>query len=239
MGRHAAAAVAGAPDMTLAVLYAPGHAGEAVGGQAVTDDPASMTGCDVIVELTTPAVVMDNLSRWRATGAHLVVGTSGFDSERLAHVEALWAASPGNCLVVPNFSIGAVLMMRLAEMAAPHFAGAEIVEMHHEAKVDAPSGTAVATAARLAEAAAALRSPRRPYASEARGALVDGIPVHSVRLPGIMARQEVVFGGHGETLAIRHDALDRSSYMPGLLAAVRAVADLPGVTVGLDAVLFD
>jgi 4-hydroxy-tetrahydrodipicolinate reductase len=166
----------------------------------------------VVVEVTRPDVVMGNLARWKSNGSHAVVGTSGFDVARLEQLRELWGSGPPNCLVVPNFSIGAVLMMRFASQAAAHFDAAEIVEMHHASKVDAPSGTSLAT-------------------SDAMG---GGIPIHSVRLPGLVAHQEVIFGSDGQTLTIRHDTTDRRSFMPGVLLAVNAVNGLPGVTVGLD-----
>jgi 4-hydroxy-tetrahydrodipicolinate reductase len=168
-----------------------------------------------------------------------VVGTSGFDEARLAHVEQAWGNGPPNCLIVPNFSIGAVVMMRLAEIAAPHFAAAEIIELHHDRKADAPSGTALATARRVA----AQKEQHRDVESVemvpgARGADVDTVPVHSVRLPGYVAHQEVVFGGMGETLSIRHDTTDRQAFMPGVVLAVRSVAGLEmPVTVGLEPLL--
>jgi 4-hydroxy-tetrahydrodipicolinate reductase len=194
---------------------------------------------DIVVEFTVPDAVMGNLERWRAMGVHAVVGTSGFDAARLDRLAELWGDGPPNCLVVPNFSIGAVLMMRFAELAAPHFAAAEIVELHHDRKADAPSGTAAATAARVAAA-----GPGQHRAVESvetvpgtRGGVVDAVRVHSVRLPGLLAHQEVLFGTEGELLTIRHDSTDRSSFLPGVLAGIRAVGDLPGVTVGLDRVL--
>lgn len=212
MGRLAAEAIRAAEDLDLAGLYAPGHAGETVAGSGCSDDPAALAGVDVVVELTRPDVVMDNLDAWRRNGAHAVVGTSGFDADRLDVLRRNWGSGPPNCLIVPNFSVGAVLMMRFAAAAAEHFEGAEIVEMHHAAKVDAPSGTAVAT----------------------RDAMGGDVPIHSVRLPGLVAHQSVILGSDGQTLTIRHDTTDRRSFMPGVLTAVRAVADLPGVTVGLE-----
>jgi 4-hydroxy-tetrahydrodipicolinate reductase len=215
MGRLIVAAVSGEADLQLVGLYAPGHAGEIIHGVVCSEDPAAVADTDVVVEVTRPDVVLENLDRWRAQGTHVVVGTSGFDAGRLQALRDNWGAGPPNCLVVPNFSIGAVLMMRFAAQAAPYFQGAEIVELHHAAKVDAPSGTAVATA-------------------EAMG---GDVPIHSVRLPGLVAHQEVILGSQGQTLTIRHDTTDRSSFMPGVLVSIRAVSDLPGVTVGLDQLL--
>jgi 4-hydroxy-tetrahydrodipicolinate reductase len=169
------------------------------------------------------------------------VGTSGFDESRLGALRADWGSGPPNCLVVPNFSIGAVLMMRFAAAAAPHFAAAEIVELHHDRKADAPSGTALATAAGMA--AAGGRQERAVESGEAlagaRGAAAGGgMRIHAVRLPGLLAHQEVLLGSPGETLTIRHDTTDRAAFLPGVLLAVRGVAALPdAVTVGLEALL--
>jgi 4-hydroxy-tetrahydrodipicolinate reductase len=234
MGRLVAETVVAASDLELHALYDP-FGGTAVGGLDVATDPDVVGGCDVVVEFTRPDVVMGNLARWRATGASAVVGTSGFDGVRLAELDALWPDGPPNVLVVPNFSIGAVVMMRLSELAAPHFAAAEVIELHHDRKADAPSGTALATA----EAVAACMTQQRHTDSNeliagARGAAVASIPVHAVRLPGLVAHQAVMFGGEGETLTIRHDTTDRRSFMPGVLLGIRSVAQLGApITVGL------
>jgi 4-hydroxy-tetrahydrodipicolinate reductase len=173
-----------------------------------------------------------------------VVGTSGFGDTKLAEVRSWLAARPvGRVLVVPNFSVGAVLMMRFAELAAPFFESAEVIELHHAGKVDAPSGTAGRTAAMISSARHAAGTGPMPDATVtaadgARGTEVDGVHVHSVRLAGLVAHQEVLFGGHSEVLTIRHDSLDRASFMPGVLAAVRGMAQLPpGLTVGLEGLL--
>jgi 4-hydroxy-tetrahydrodipicolinate reductase len=239
MGRLVAAAVAAADDLELAGLYDPGAPGTAVAGSAVSGDPATLGACDVVVEFTRPDVVMANLATWRGHGCHAVVGTSGFDAERIGALEELWGAGPPNCLVVPNFSIGAVVMMRLAETAAPRFSAAEVIELHHDRKADAPSGTALETARRIGAAAA---QHREVASSElvpgARGAEVEGVTVHSVRLPGFVAHQEVIFGGPGETLSIRHDTTDRQAFVPGVLLGIRSVAELDDrVTVGLEPLL--
>jgi 4-hydroxy-tetrahydrodipicolinate reductase len=183
---------------------------------------------------------MEHLARWREYGANVVVGTSGFDSERLAALEQLWANGPGNCLVVPNFPIGAVLMMRMAELAAPHFPVAEVIEMHHDHKADAPSGTAMATARRIVRAGSpqtrAVESSE--IAQGALGANIEGVSVHSVRLPGLLAHQTVLFGTEGETLSIKHDTTDRAAFMPGVLLAVRSVsAQRDPLAVGLESLL--
>ena len=204
-------------------------------------DPLELVDdCDVVVDFTSPQVVMETLRHCIPSGVHVVVGTSGFDESRLAEVADLLAEHPQvGVLVAPNFSIGAVLMMRFASVAAPFFESVEIVELHHPNKVDAPSGTAVRTAQLVAEARDGLRSPDATTTAleGARGATVNGVPVHSVRLRGLIAHQEVLLGGVGETLTIRHDSLDRASFMPGVLLGVRQVGDHPGLTVGLDSFL--
>jgi 4-hydroxy-tetrahydrodipicolinate reductase len=203
-----------------------------------------LTSADVVVDFTHPGAVMDNL-RWCVDhGLDTVAGTSGFGDDRLGEVREWLARQPSpRVLVVPNFSVGAVLMMRFAEIAAPFFESAEVIEMHHAGKADAPSGTAGATATRMAAARATAGLGPVPDATVtaaegARGTLVDGLHVHSVRLAGLVAHQEVLFGGHGEVLTIRHDSLDRASFMPGVLRAVRGIAGLPaGLSVGLDGLL--
>ncbi len=209
------------------------------------DDPLDrLTGADVVVDFTHPGAVMDNL-RWCVDrGLNAAVGTSGFGDERLAEVRSLVDKAVGvRVLIVPNFSIGAVLMMRFAAQAARFFESAEIIELHHTAKVDAPSGTALRTAGLIGEARAKAGLPAPPDATRqeltgARGATVDDVHVHSVRLAGLLAHQEVLFGGHGETLTIRHDSLDRASFMPGVLLAIRGLASLPpGLTVGIESLL--
>lgn len=239
MGSLVAETIAASADLELGPLYDPHHAGAVVAGSVISDDAAALADSDVVVEFTQPDVVMENLSTWKSLGLHAVVGTSGFDATRVADLVEQWGSAPPNCLVVPNFSIGAVVMMRLAEIAAPHFAAAEVIELHHDRKVDAPSGTAIATAERIAGAADQSRAVHsQELIPGARGADVSGVPVHAVRLPGLVAHQQVLFGGTGEMLTIRHDTTDRSAFMPGVLAAVRAVGslDVP-VTVGLETVL--
>ena len=239
MGRLVAETVADTDGLDLAACFDPGAPGDTVAGLLVSDDPGAVADADVVVEFTRPDVVMGNLTEWRQRGLHAVVGTSGFDDSRLAEVRALWGSGPPNCIIVPNFSIGAVMMMRLSELAAPHFQAAEVIELHHDKKADAPSGTSLNTAARIA----AVQQQRRAVESReltpgARGANVDDVRVHSVRLPGYVAHQEVIFGGVGETLTIRHDTTDRHSFMPGVVLAIRQVAILDEpVVVGLDALL--
>ena len=204
----------------------------------------ALTGCDVVVDFTHPGVVLDNLHWCAEHDLDVVVGTSGFGEDRLAEVRSWTDGKPDvRVLIAPNFSIGAILMMRFAAQAARFFDSAEIIELHHANKIDAPSGTALRTAALIGEArsAAGLGAPPDATKEElagARGATVDDIHVHSVRLAGLVAHQEVLFGGHGETLTIRHDSLDRASFMPGVLVAVRGVASLPpGLTVGIEPLL--
>jgi len=214
--------------------------------QVDLDDDLSIVadaGAEVALDFTQPDVALDHVRWCIEYGIHAVVGTSGFDDARIAEVRDLLGEQPGvGVLIVPNFSVGAVLMMRFAETAAPYFESVEVVEMHHPDKVDAPSGTATRTAEAVAAARRDAGSAPLPDATTtdpdgARGALVDGVPVHSIRARGFVASQEVVLGGQGETLSIRHDSHDRVSFMPGVLAALRVVADRPGLTVGLDEVL--
>ncbi|WP_202879298.1 4-hydroxy-tetrahydrodipicolinate reductase [Nocardioides cynanchi] len=200
----------------------------------------ALSAADVVVDFTHPDVVMDNLRWCIAAGLHCVVGTTGFDDERLAALRALLADAPGvGVLVAPNFSIGAILMMRFAAAAAPFYESVEIIELHHPDKADAPSGTARRTAGLVASARREAGLGAMPDATStgvaaARGADVDGVRVHSVRARGLVAHQEVLLGGPGETLTIRHDSLDRASFTPGVLTGVRAVAEHPGLTVGLE-----
>jgi 4-hydroxy-tetrahydrodipicolinate reductase len=232
MGREVVRAVAAAPDFEVGAEVDQG------------DKLAALTGCDVVVDFTHPGVVMENL-RWCVDhGLDVAVGTSGFGEDRLDQVQG-WLAQHQHVrvLIVPNFSVGAVLMMHFAAQAARFFASAEVIELHHATKVDAPSGTALRTASRISAArtAAGLGAPPDATVSAlpgARGATVDDVHVHSVRVAGLLAHQEVLFGGHGETLTIRHDSLDRAGFMPGVLLAVRQLGSLPeGLTVGLETLL--
>jgi 4-hydroxy-tetrahydrodipicolinate reductase len=196
---------------------------------------------EVVIDFTHPDVVMDNLKYLIDNGIHAVVGTTGFTDDRLSQVKAWLEKSRTTAvLIAPNFAIGAVLSMHFAKQAARFFESAEVIELHHPQKADAPSGTAARTARLIAEARKGL--PPNPDATSsglegARGADVDGIPVHSVRLAGLVAHQEVLFGTQGETLTIRHDSLDRTSFVPGVLLAVRTVREHPGLTVGLEPLL--
>ena len=231
MGSEVVRAVDGADDMELVAALDAG------------DAPDALASARVAVDFTHPDAVMDNL-RWCVDhGVHAVVGTTGFDESRLATVRGWLAEAPGvNVLVAPNFGIGAVLMMRFATQAARFFDSVEIVELHHPNKADAPSGTARRTAELIASARREIGAGASPDATTsaldgARGADVDGVQVHAVRLAGLVAHQEVLLGGSGETLTIRHDSLDRASFMPGVLLGVRGVPGRPGLTVGLEPLL--
>jgi 4-hydroxy-tetrahydrodipicolinate reductase len=224
-------AVQAAEDLTLS--------GEVDAGDSLSLLTDNQT--EVVIDFTHPDVVMDNLKFLIDNGIHAVVGTTGFTDQRLQQVRAWLTAKPDvSVLIAPNFAIGAVLSMHFAKQAAPFYESVEVIELHHPHKADAPSGTAARTAALIAEARKEL--PPNPDATTtglpgARGADVDGIPVHSVRLAGLVAHQEVLFGTAGETLTIRHDSMDRTSFVPGVLLAVRRVAEHPGLTVGIEALL--
>ncbi|MDA1359402.1 4-hydroxy-tetrahydrodipicolinate reductase [Glycomyces luteolus] len=231
MGKAVCEAVDAAEDMELA---------------ATVDRDESLdalVGVDVVVDFTLPDVVMGNLEWCVDHGIHTVIGVSGFDAKRLESAREILAADPEvGSVIAPNFGIGAVLMMQFAAKAAKHFDSAEIIESHHPRKVDAPSGTAVHTARVIAAARAEAELPDMPDATEtdpqgARGAEVDGVRIHAIRSAGYVASQEVRFGGPGERFAISHDSLDRASFMPGVLLAVREVLKRPGLTVGLDDLL--
>ena len=232
MGREVVRTITEAPDLELGAEVDEGDALDA------------LAGCDVVVDFTHPGVVMDNL-RWCVRhDLDVVVGTSGFGEDRLDEVRGWLAEHPEvRVLVVPNFSVGAVLMMHFAAEAARFFPSAEVIELHHATKADAPSGTALRTAAMIgaARAKAGLGAPPDATVSAlpgARGAVVDDVRVHSVRVAGLVAHHEILFGGNGETLTIRHDSMDRASFMPGVLLAVRGLATLPpGLTVGLEHLL--
>ncbi|WP_375485664.1 4-hydroxy-tetrahydrodipicolinate reductase [uncultured Mycobacterium sp.] len=224
-------AVQAADDLTLSA--------EVDAGDPLTLFTDSHT--EVVIDFTHPDVVMDNLKFLLHNGIHAVVGTTGFTEERLQQVRSWLAAKPGTAaLIAPNFAIGAVLCMHFAREAARFYDSVEVIELHHPHKADAPSGTATRTAQLIAEARKGL--PPNPDATStslpgARGAEVDGIPVHSVRLAGLVAHQEVLLGMAGETLTIRHDSLDRTSFVPGVLLAVRHIKERPGLTVGIEPLL--
>ena len=200
-------------------------------------------GAQVLVDFTTPDVVMENLQWAIDQGINMVVGTTGFTEPKFEQVRGWLAGKPGvGVLIAPNFGIGAVLMMQFAERAARYFESVEIVERHHPRKLDAPSGTAAHTARLIAAARGSAGMGSMPDATKeempgARGTDIDGVRVHAVRAAGLVAHQEVMFGTDGETLTIRHDSIDRASFMPGVLLAVRAILTRPGLTIGLDALL--
>ena len=230
MGSEVVKAVTESPDCELVASLDQGDSLDAL----VT------AGAQVVVDFTTPDVVMGNLEFLISHNIHSVVGTTGFSDDRIAQLNNWLASHPqSGVLIAPNFAIGAVLMMEFAEKAAQFFESAEIIELHHPNKVDAPSGTGARTAALISDARKRAGLPAMPDATTtaldgARGALVGDVPVHSVRLRGLIAHQEVLFGGLGETLTIRHDSLDRAGFMPGVLLGVRKVSSHPGLTVGLE-----
>ncbi len=235
IGSEAVRAVEAADDMELVAAVGRGDPLEAL----------TAARAEVAVELTHPDAVLENLRFCVANGIHGVVGTTGWTPERLSILEGWLADSPGTgVLIAPNFSIGAVLTMRFAQQAARYFDSAEVIELHHRGKADAPSGTAARTAQLIAAARdragmAPQQDPTTHSLAGARGADVDGVPVHSVRLHGLLAHQEVLFGDTGETLTIRHDSMHHSCFMPGILLAARQVGARPGVTMGLEHLLFD
>jgi len=234
MGSEAVRAVEAAAGLSL------------VGAYGSADELGDLGGAEVAVELTVPDASPANVARCIQRGVHVVVGTTGWDDSRLETLRMQLAEAPPassgagvGVLIAPNFAIGALLMMSFAAKAAPFFESVEVIELHHPAKVDAPSGTAARTAAMMGRARAEAGCDPVPDATThdpdgARGARLAGIPVHSVRLRGLTAHQEVLLGNAGELLTLRHDSFDRSSFMPGVIAAVRAVADHPGLTVGLE-----
>ena len=239
MGRLTISAVDESGDLTVGALYAPGRGGQDILGHPASNDPAALSACDIVVEFTNPAAADENIPKWRHTGANVLIGTSGYTTDRIEGLKSLWAGVESSCLVVPNFAIGAVLMMRFAELAAPHFESAEIIEMHHHNKPDAPSGTALHTAARMAASRGQGGHARGvEIAPGALGAEVGGIPVHSLRTHGALAHQEVVLGTTGQYLTLRHDTTNYECFSPGIMLALRSMASLrPGVTVGLEALL--
>ena len=245
MGREVCRAVAADPDLILVAAVsrsAPGRTlAEAMGldgaegGVVLADrlDALVDAAADVLVDFTSPAFAAEHVAWGIEHGIDVVVGTTGFE------VDDAWRDAGVGVVIAPNFAIGAVLLMRFAEQAARHLPSAEVIELHHDQKVDAPSGTALLTARRIAAARRA--SPASPADDErhpgARGADVDGVRVHSVRLPGLVAHEEVLLGGQGQTLTIRHDSTDRTSFMPGVLLAIKTVGGRPGLTVGIDELL--
>lgn len=228
--------VAAADDLDLVALYNPNRAGQELGGVSITGETDEVEA-DVVVETAHGDVVFDNLEAWRNLGVAAVVGTSGFTPYRLDLLRSMWGEDTP-CLVVPNFSIGAVLMMRFAAEAAPHFEAVEIVERHHATKPDAPSGTSLASAMGVSEAGGSSSEMSEEIVEGARGAAVEGVRVHSLRLPGLIAQQEVALSNAGEVLSIEHLSTSYESFAAGALLAVREVLSLEGgVHLGLDTIL--
>ena len=229
MGSEVVKAVSEAPDLELVAALDLGDSLDAL----------TANGAQVVVDFTTPDSVMANLEFLISNNINAVIGTTGFDDARIAKIKSLLASSKSGVLIAPNFAIGAVLMMEFATKAAKYFESAEIIELHHPNKVDAPSGTAARTAELMSKSRKEAGLAPMPDATStsldgARGATVGDIPVHSVRLRGLVAHQEVLLGGIGETLSIRHDSIDRVGFMPGVLLGVRQVVTHPGLTFGLE-----
>lgn len=242
MGREVCRALVASPELDLVAAVDPAHAGTEIEGTAIAASLGAVTdaSAEVAVDFTQPDAVMGTL-RWCVEhGVHAVVGTTGITEENLDELGAITSAARTNVLIAPNFAIGAVLMMRFAERAAKYLPAAEIVELHHDGKADAPSGTALVTAHRIA-AARGKASARAVGGDDAhpgaRGADVDGVRVHAVRLPGLIAHQEVILGGQGQTLTIRHDSTERSAFIPGILLAIESIGNLPGLTIGIETLL--
>jgi 4-hydroxy-tetrahydrodipicolinate reductase len=242
MGREVVRAVLAEADLELVAAVDPAHAGRPLGEDSTITCSADLalaiegSSPDVMVDFTHPSAVAGNIAVALARGVHCVVGTTGLAEDSLQSLAA--SAQPETCLfVAPNFAVGAVLMMRFAAEAARFMPHVEIIELHHDRKADAPSGTALRTASLIAETRSGVpESPGREteIAEGARGALVDDVTIHSVRLPGLVAHQEVLFGGQGQTLSIRHDSIDRTSFMPGVVLAIRGVIGRSGLVVGLE-----
>ena len=248
MGSEVCRAIHADPELTLVGAVDPFHAGKdlrAVTGVHIagmqisaTADDIAMTKPDVCVDFTHLEAAIPNILWCGDNQVHCVVGTTGFSEQNLADFGAVFTKS--NCVIAPNFAIGAVLMMRFAEMAAPFFETAEVIEYHHDQKIDSPSGTALATVARMAaakDAWAADPTTKEPLPGARGGVGPAGIRVHAVRMRGMVAHQEVILGTMGQTLVIRHDTTDRTSFMPGVILAVKKIAEHTGVTIGLDAYL--
>jgi 4-hydroxy-tetrahydrodipicolinate reductase len=247
MGQETARAVSAANDMAIVgacdVSFHGCKLSDAISGghaditihqdlKSVLDD----TKPDVMVDFTAPSAVMSNIRMSLERGVPVVVGTTGITQDNLAELRGLSAKTGAPVLIAPNFAIGAVLMMKFAAEAAKYMPSVEIIELHHDKKLDAPSGTSIKTAELISAARAEASNPG-PEGSLARGEEHFGVHIHSVRLPGLVAHQEVIFGGQGQTLTIRHDSLDRTSFMPGVLLAIRKISELKGVVYGLDNLL--
>lgn len=229
-------AVVAADDLELSALYNPNRAGQELAGVIINGDRKSVSA-DVVIETAHPDVVFQNLEAWRGNGAAAVVGTSGFTPKRLEQLRSMWGTDTP-CLVVPNFSVGAVLMMHFAAEATSHFEAVEVIERHHSTKPDAPSGTALATAMDLSKAGGSSAEESEELVEGARGASVEGVRVHSLRLPGLISQQEVALSNPGEVLSIEHISTSYESFAAGAVLAARKVGSLAGgVHLGLDTVL--
>jgi 4-hydroxy-tetrahydrodipicolinate reductase len=236
-----------AADTVLVAAIDPAHVGEDACGLTIVGEVNALAdlGAEVVVDFTIAEAVRHNAAHYAHQGVHAVIGTSGLSDEDLAEIAAAFDGSRANVVVAANFAIGAVLLMHCARIVAPHMDGVEVIELHHDAKRDAPSGTALRTAALIAESRLAAGSgplgadPTTDFVlAGARGAEASGgVHVHSVRLPGLVAHEEVVFGAAGQSLSMRHDSYDRTSFMPGVLLAVRAVGERTGLTLGLEPLL--
>jgi 4-hydroxy-tetrahydrodipicolinate reductase len=240
MGRAVCTAIESDPDLELVAAVSRQADGETRNGVALTTDLRSLadTGCQVVFDFTVADAARVTLPWLAMHGMHAVVGTTGFTDDDVAGFRQEFSGS--NCIIASNFAISAVLMMRFAELAAPYFDSAEIVELHHEGKIDSPSGTAVSTARRMAEASGEWTPDPTQHElyPGARGAAGPaGIRLHSLRMRGVVAHQEVILGTHGQTLTIRQDSYDNSSYMPGIVLACKHIADHPGLTLGLEPLL--
>ena len=237
LGSAVSEGVAAAADLELVSLYDPGHAGESVAGVPVSGNSNEISA-GVMVECTHADAVMGNLKTWHEKGLHVVVGTSGFSESRLDELRSFWRPDDPGCLIVPNFSIGAVLMMRFAELAAPYFDSVEIIERHQDKKPDAPSGTALATAMRIGQHRDDSGKPAGTELIEGvRGGLASGVRVHSLRMKGLLSDQEVAFSNSGETFSVHHRSTSYDSFVQGALLAIRRVTSMKGVSIGLDALL--
>ncbi len=242
MGETVCHAVADDPRLSLVAAVDRARVGDLIAGVTISDDRSVVVGCDVVVDFSIAAAARDNLPWLAEQGIHAVVGATGFTDDDLAAFRTAFDASSANCLIAPNFAISAVVMMKCAELAAPYFDTVEVIEYHHNNKIDAPSGTAVTTAERIAA-----QRGQKPWSSDpteierfpgARGGQVaDGVRVHAVRMAGMVAHQEAIFGSTGQTLTIRQDSYDRASFMPGVVLACAQIANHPGLVIGLDAYL--
>jgi 4-hydroxy-tetrahydrodipicolinate reductase len=237
LGSVIARGISAAGDMQLSGVYDPGHAGKNVAGIKIEDSIKNINA-QIIAECTHPDVVMENLKQWHAKGIRVVIGTSGFTKDRINELKSFWREGDPGCLIVPNFSIGAVLMMRFAEMASAHFASAEIIERHESAKPDAPSGTALATAMRMGKYRTEIEQRKNDEVVKGvRGGLVSGVRVHSLRMKGLLSDQEVAFSNLGEVFSIRHSSTSYESFVNGALMALRYTHTIKGVAIGIDAAL--